>query len=704
MGNLTKMYNNIFNSQKVNGAASLGAPDPFIFKWNGYYYLICTRGKGLILMKSFDLLHWENVNKDGNVSNDDSIRSAYAPEMAYYNGYFYIVASPSGDGHYLYRSENITGPYEYYKGNFHELIDGSFFNEEDETKYFLRATESGIVAKIFNDCNEKSDFELFKDNYFYFDDTKIGDWTEGPYLLKRYGKYYLTYTGTHFLSDAYRVDYSSGNKLSREGLKNRGTVLLSTTDEFYGLGHSMTFLGPNLDSYFIAYHNMMPNKNRYLNISRLMFDNYGNMLVSNPKVKNNLLPERPLFEKFISGKDYLSEEEFSNKCCSIEYNFIGENCKLYLAYIDELNNQYATFSDQTLSIYSIINGVSSIVYTKKFLSMDRKNVHHTLRVQYRKGKLAIYFDFIELTHTLKFNLAKGKIGFENNLLDNAYLAYSLNAFGSSDVEATKDTEFYVANCSKYKDEYFTEFKIDDSGEYAIYVSNPSGKVTCRDVRVDKNRFENELVANQINNLVGIVKIKKGSHHFSMKCNGSLNDLKIKIVKYSGENTNLDMDNFIPNCDIYWRYLNVRTGIYLENDRNAIITKEKLFNYTLETKIMLVGNPTAKDRFVGLVADCNNYAKVNQFENAYSLMGYLFVINRNNLYIIDTNFYYSKVLKKVSINTDLEINLKVVKENQELSFYLNNSLIYSINSKYTHGNCGIYNNHASAIFRDIKIFN
>ena len=34
--------------------------------------------------------------------------------------------------------------------------------------------------------------------------------------IKRYGKYYLTFTGTHFLSDAYRVNYSSGNSIKDE--------------------------------------------------------------------------------------------------------------------------------------------------------------------------------------------------------------------------------------------------------------------------------------------------------------------------------------------------------------------------------------------------------------------------------------------------------------------------------------------------------
>ena len=49
------------------------------------------------------------------------------------------------------------------------------------------------------------------------------------------------------------------------------TIIMSLTDDFYGLGHSSTFLGPNLDSYFICYHDMNPSGVRTVNISRLLF-------------------------------------------------------------------------------------------------------------------------------------------------------------------------------------------------------------------------------------------------------------------------------------------------------------------------------------------------------------------------------------------------------------------------------------------------
>ena len=151
MKNRLKFYKNPFSSKKINGDIYKDAPDPFIIKVNGYYYLTSTVSKGIVIRRSFDLIHWDNVLKDGIVTIDDSLKYAFAPEIVYDNGYFYIVTSPCGGGHYLYRSENIEGPFVKISENFHEMIDGSFFIDNDGTHYFSRASETGIVVKKFED-------------------------------------------------------------------------------------------------------------------------------------------------------------------------------------------------------------------------------------------------------------------------------------------------------------------------------------------------------------------------------------------------------------------------------------------------------------------------------------------------------------------------------------------------------------------------
>ena len=682
---MSQFYKNIFNNKKVNGSASLGAADPFLIKVNGYYYLTCTRPDGLVLMKSFDLIHWENVNEDGKVGIDSTLKHAYAPEICYFDGYFYACASPSGNGHYIYRSENIEGPFERISENIHELIDGSFFVDSNEEKFFLRATETGIVLKHFNEINNN----ILFNNSIYFKDAIIGNWTEGPYLIKRYGKYYLTFTGTHFLSDAYRVNYVSGNNIDNEdSLKHQGILLLDTSNEFYGLGHSMNILGPNLDSYYIAYHNMMPNRNRYLNLSRLMFDNKGHMLVNGLGINNNFKIERPMFEKFINEKDYLTNEVFNDSNFSIEYNFKSNDIQLILGYKDDLNYQYITFEDNNIILNTLTNGVLSYNVLHHLAKEYNFNKYHTLRIQYKPNKLALYLDLIELNDNINVKINKGQIGFKNNDLSNAYLAYSKYSFGSSDTLNTKVDRFYLDNMTKVKDNYSTSIYIKESGNYRFDLRGK--EINIENIYIDKLN---------VNNL-SKVYLKKGIHRISFNLNkGRIEDISYYLLKEDFKE--LDSFNYLENMNLYGSYLKEDKGIYFENDRNALLTKFDAYSYEADCNLEIVGNPIKSENVAGLLVDVNNYSKSNPFESVYSFEGYALLENRNYVYVVEANFYHSKILKRIKINKR-DINLKIIKENKKICFYLEGKAVYQIKSNYLRGKVGLYMNHASVLFKSFNL--
>lgn len=689
-------YNNVFNNKKINGSASLGSADPFIFKHNGFYYLTCTRPKGLVLMKSFDLLKWENVNDNGIVGDDEYLKYAFAPELTYYNGYFYFVASPCGNGHHIYRSTSIEGPFVHHLGNFEELIDGSFFLDFDEKKYFLRASETGITIKRFKEHETTSDFSLF-DEYYNFKDSVIGNWTEGPYLLKRYGYYYLTYTGTHFLSNAYRVDYASGKELKPESLKFKNTILLSTDEKFYGLGHSMTFLGPDLDSYYIAYHNMMPNKERYLNISRLMFNKSGEMMVNGARIEHNLMFKRPLFETFINEENFISEESFDNRCFSCEYNFIGEDVKLFVGYKDENNYQYFSLKSDRLELIDVVNKEEKVNYSHRFNNVYDLKVFHCIRIQYATNEMTLYFDNMEITYKAKVHINRGKIGFTNNKLKLAYIAYSKNAYGSSDIEEIKSDCFYLDNCSRKNKKISTKFTIHEDGKYLICLEQNKSCI-INHLKIDGQIQKENIIANHNNEIIGKVLLQKGVHSFELDGINCKNKI-IKFIKFD-DIKDLNQNNFITESCVFGRYITLNDKIYFENDRNAIITDKKYFTYELQVKVDIVGYPIKNDTFVGLIADSHHYSKSNEFENAYSLQGYLFVINAKNAFIIDANYAHSKILKKMALKEMKGVTLKIIKEKYQILFYINNVLVYeALTNKYISGQCGIYNNHASGIFSD-----
>ncbi len=684
---MSKFYKNIFDNKKVNGSASLGAADPFLIKVNGYYYLTCTRSDGLILMKSFDLIHWENVNGNGKVGIDSTLKHAYAPEICYFDGYFYACASPSGNGHYIYRSENIEGPFERVSENIHELIDGSFFVDSNEEKYFLRATETGIVSKHFDEINNS----ILFNSSIYYKDAVIGNWTEGPYLIKRYGKYYLTFTGTHFLSDAYRVNYVSGTNIDREdSLKHQGILLLDTSNEFYGLGHSMNILGPNLDSYYIAYHNMMPNRNRYLNLSRLMFDKKGHMLVNGLGINNNFKIERPMFEDFINEKDYITNESINNNEFSIEYNFKSSDIKLILGYKNELNYQYISFNDNNIILNTLTDGVLSSNVLHKLIKKYDFNKYHSLRIQYKPNKLALYLDLIELNDNINIKLNKGKIGFKNNNLSNAYLAYSKYSFGSSDTLNVKVDKFYLDNMNKVRNNYSTSIYIKESGNYRFDLKG-------KDINID-NIYINKIKIDDLSN----VYLKKGINHISFDLNkGTIDNISYHLLK--DDFVELDSFNYLENMNLYGSYLKENEGIYFENDRNALLTKFDVYNYEVDCNLNIVGNPIKSENVAGLLIDVNNYSKSNSFESVYSFEGYALLVNKNYAYVIEASFYHSKILKKIKINKE-DINLKIIKENKKIHFYLEGKEVYQIKSNYLRGKVGLYMNHASVLFKSFNLKN
>lgn len=682
---MKKYYKNIFDNKKINGDASLGAPDPFIIKVNGYYYLTCTRDEGLVVMKSFDLIHWENLNNNGRVDNEPTLKYAFAPEICYFNNKFYATASPDGRGHYIFESNSIEGPFEKVTDNFNELIDGSFFVDSDENKYFLRATETGIVMKKFDSVEKNMKFNTS----LYIDEAIIGNWTEGPYLFKRYGNYYLTFTGTHFLSDAYRVNYASGSNIfTNKSLKHQDLLIISTTNDFYGLGHSMSILGPNLDSYYIVYHNMMPNGNRYMNISRLMFDNNGHMLVNGLQVEDNLVFERPKFETFINESDYLSQQVFKENNFSIEYNFKSENVKLILGYIDETNYQYLSFKNNNIVLNNINNDKIESIILHKLKSNFDFNAYHYLRIQYKDGRMAIYLDLIELNDRIKVKINYGKIGFFNNELSNAYLAYSVHSFGTSDIEACKVDKFYLANMKKTKNKYFTNIFIKEDGYYNF---NIKGK---------KVVIENMTINNKM--IDSLVYLKKGKYNFSINLvKGKVEEISYFINRCDYKD--LNSNDYLANMDVFGSYLSKDKGVYFENDRNALLTKFDAYEYEASCDLQIIGNPIKDEHISGLIIDVNNYSKSNQFETWYSFNGYAILVNSKYVFVVEADFYHSKVLKKIK-NNQRELRLKILKNKESICFYINDEIVYRLNkpSKYIKGKVGLYMNHSSVLFNSFDL--
>lgn len=249
-----------------------GIGDPFVMRYNGKYYLYPSTSDpcdGIRVFESEDLVHW--TYKGYAVSESEkTVHGAYAPEVVYYNGYFYLCQSRAGNGHYIYRSESPTEGFELIScssanegdidyGNIGLGIDGAFHVSDDGKLYLMHtSTPAGLKFNEITDVNNICPDTIGTSKSL--GDSYLGGWIEGPGVFRRGDFSYLTYTGNHVNSKGYRVGYSYAENmkdLSSFIQPTDNVTLIDTDPDHYGLGHSSNVNGPDLDSVYTAYHSLV---------------------------------------------------------------------------------------------------------------------------------------------------------------------------------------------------------------------------------------------------------------------------------------------------------------------------------------------------------------------------------------------------------------------------------------------------------------
>lgn len=267
--------------------------DPFLMRHDGRFYLYCSsRGQlpGIKCWVSDDMIHFDY---QGFVCTDERTIGAYAPEVVYNAGKFWMVTSPKGSGHYLLVADSPLGPFEVVSDNLGIGIDGSIFVDDDGRSWFYRASHQGIRV------HEMPSPDKIDVRSRPIEASWLGHWTEGPQVIKRDGRYFLTDTGNHVCCRGYRIGYT----VSREGadrgyrMLRDGMLLLETRDEYHALGHSSTCVGPDMDTMYIVYHkNIIGEYNnplhRSLCMDRLFFN--GDRMYTNATWWHQPAPRQPL--------------------------------------------------------------------------------------------------------------------------------------------------------------------------------------------------------------------------------------------------------------------------------------------------------------------------------------------------------------------------------------------------------------------------
>ncbi len=267
--------------------------DPFLMRHDGRFYLYCSShggGGGIKCWTSEDMIHFDY---QGYVCTDPRIFGAYAPEVAYNAGRFWMVTSPRGSGHYLLVADSPLGEFRIVTPNLGIGIDGSLYVDDDGKEYFYRASHQGIRVHDMpapDTIDVRS--RVIEASYLQY-------WTEGPQVIKRDGRYYLTDTGNHVLSRGYHVDYCVSHEGPDRGYRRLrdGVLLIETRDEFHALGHSSSCVGPDMDTMYIIYHKNILNPwnhplHRSMNIDRFFFN--GDRMYCNATWWRQMSPIQPV--------------------------------------------------------------------------------------------------------------------------------------------------------------------------------------------------------------------------------------------------------------------------------------------------------------------------------------------------------------------------------------------------------------------------
>lgn len=438
--------------------------DPFVLRYNGRYYLYGTN-PDVRCWSSEDLVNW---TLEGSTVPEDEFPKLvpFAPEVVYWNGTFYMYTSPHGFGHYVLKSDSPTGPFRKITGNVGHSIDFSIFIDDDGQWYTYWADDRGLVG-----CKMASPTEFGEEVLI---GAYLHGWTEGPFIVKKDGKYHLTYTGNHFLSKGYRINAAiADHPLGPYRDDPYNPIIICTEGNVVGLGHSSTVLGPDLHTHYIVYHNLNPDKTRDLNIDPVVFTP-SKAYVLGPTTTPRPVPVLPQWkcQRFVPQTAHraFAEEVTLPMSGAAELNVAsGKNTNLYgLSFANEIYLEFDR-SENTLSV----RNKDGLIAREKLLEDYDHAALHCIRLEYG-GNITVYID----------NLLRLKAEVAIGGCEVSYYADGDLTIGSSTIHASDEDQLHYPVPSFVPGDRRICFDVTSQGTYqflALGCKDSSGEI-----RVDGN--------------------------------------------------------------------------------------------------------------------------------------------------------------------------------------------------------------------------
>lgn len=263
--------------------------DPDVIFVKGKYYLYPTSdGKGYEVFVSDDLVHWERKA----LAFDDPRGGDWAPE---------VLENKAGDGKfYLYYTDNATnathglmrkqigvavadnplGPFEDRAVLAPNAIDADPFRDGDGKLYLYYVNLAHgfkiVVQPMADPVKKRGDPKILLRPTEPWE-KRSGEVTEGPFMLKRNGVYYLMYSGTGADSPNYGIGYATAKSPLGPFVKYAGNPIAQRGGDVLGPGHHCVIEGPD-HRLWLVYHQKWDadrSFHRFLALDPLWFDGQG---------------------------------------------------------------------------------------------------------------------------------------------------------------------------------------------------------------------------------------------------------------------------------------------------------------------------------------------------------------------------------------------------------------------------------------------
>lgn len=264
--------------------------DPAVLKDGEFYYAFgtgdTTKDRRFPVKRSKDLVHWESLGGALVPLADPKKTDYWAPEPAKNGDKYYLYYSAgnnTGLDHQIRvaKSDKPEGPYtdcgkilipeEAFSIDAHPFKDDNgqwyLYFVKDELIGERPGTAIAVVA-LNNDMVSVSgfpktvlcpsaDWQIFGKNREWYG-RKWKEWycIEGPYIIKKDGKYFCIYSGGCWETPRYGLAYGvSDNPFGpfKDMGTTNGACVLSGNDEFFGPGHNSLTTGPDGKTY-VVYH------------------------------------------------------------------------------------------------------------------------------------------------------------------------------------------------------------------------------------------------------------------------------------------------------------------------------------------------------------------------------------------------------------------------------------------------------------------